>query len=86
MTMPWSIASRSKSLALCLVPIVAALGIAVNQDGCVHRTGRGAGDPIDSKPRLLEQPIQDTPGEGSMGATTLKGEVNEHGGGPRLGA
>src|SRR4029077_17270444 len=40
------------------------------------RAGVGAPDGCDVKPLVFEEPIQDAPGEGAVGAATLQGEFN----------
>ena len=48
-----------------------ALRQSVGHDRCVHRAGAGCHDAFERKVRLVEQPIEDAPGEGAMRATAL---------------
>ena len=44
----------------------------------VHRARRRAGDAVEVKPRLLEQPVEHAPGEGTVRAAALQAEVDGH--------
>jgi hypothetical protein len=55
------------------------LHVAIGKHHRVHRSGRRAGDAIDAKPWLFQQPIENAPSESSVRTSTLQREINENG-------
>src|SRR5271166_2679244 len=54
-----------------------ASGMTIDQSSRVHRARRGARYPIDLEPWLLDQPIQNSPGEGAVRAAALQRKIDE---------
>src|SRR5690606_3354695 len=53
-----------------------ALEQAISQHHCVHRTGTGTADAFKPDAAVFQQGIERTPGEGTMCAATLQGEID----------
>ena len=54
-----------------------ALGETVGEHHGVHGARRRSRDAVDAEPRLLQQPIEDAPGEGAVRASALERQINE---------
>jgi hypothetical protein len=52
--------------------------VTIRQHGRIHRASRRAGDSLYMQPRLFQQTIQHSPGKGTMRATPLQREVDQH--------
>lgn len=48
----------------------------VGQHHGIHRACAGTADAVDLQPLLFQQPIQHTPGQGTMRAAALQGEID----------
>jgi hypothetical protein len=56
-----------------------ALGQPVGHRDGVHRAGAGAADRIEGEARLLQEPVEDAPGEGAERAAALQREAQRFG-------
>src|SRR4051794_22364187 len=54
----------------------AALDEALGEHRGVERAGAGAADALDPQPLLLQQTVEDAPGEGAVAAAALQSEVD----------
>ena len=54
----------------------AALHVAADQNGAIHRAGGRAGERLDLQPGLFEKPIEHAPGERAMRPPALKGQIH----------
>jgi len=50
----------------------------VRHQGCIHRTGRLAGDRVNPQPGLLDQSIEHAPGERAIRTAALQSEVHQN--------
>ena len=42
----------------------------------IHRSGAGRTQPLDGQIFFVEEPVEDTPGKGTMGSASLEGQVD----------
>src|SRR5207249_4443735 len=57
-------------------PFAAALHVALDEGGGVHRPGAGAAHPLDGDALVLEEAVEHAPGEGAVRAAALQREVD----------
>jgi hypothetical protein len=61
----------------CPRDLGAAAGMTGNHHRGIHGPGRGSGYGLDVQPRLLQEPVQHTPGERAVSAASLKRKVDQ---------